>query len=63
MSVLDHPGKDNVVVDALCRLTLCSVSHIDEAKKDIVKDVHRLATFGVRLEDSPNGGFMFHYNS
>ena len=28
-----------------------------------MKDVHRLARLGVRLEDSPNGGFMVHHNS
>ena len=28
-----------------------------------MKDVHRLARLGVRLEDSPKGGFMVHHNS
>ena len=28
-----------------------------------MKDVHRLARLGVRLENSPNGGFMVHNNS
>ena len=32
-------------------------------KKDLVKDVHRFARLGVRLEDSPNGGLMVHNNS
>ena len=27
-----------------------------------MKDVHRLARLGVRLEDSPNGGFIVHHN-
>ena len=40
-----------------------SVSHIDEAKKDLVRNVHRLARLIVCLEDSPNGGFMVHNNS
>ncbi|TMX05236.1 hypothetical protein EJD97_000311 [Solanum chilense] len=44
-------------------MTMGSVSHIDEAKKDLVKDVHRLARLGVRFEDSPNGVFMFYHNS
>ena len=63
MSVLYHPGKVNVVADALSRLSMGSVSHINEARKDLVKDVHRLARLGVRLEDSPNGSFMVHHNS
>ena len=63
MCVLYHPSKNNVVADALSRTTTGSVSHIDEAKKDLVKDVHRLVRLGVRLEIFLNGGFMVHYNS
>ena len=40
-----------------------SVSHVDEEKKDLVNDVHRLDRLGVRLKDSPNGGFMVNHNS
>ena len=63
MSILYHPGKANVVADSLSRMNMDSVSHIDEAKKDLVKDFRRLARLGVRLEDSLNGGFMVHHNS
>ena len=63
MSVLYHPGKANVVADALGQMTMGSVYHIEEVKKDLMKNVHRLARLGVRLEDSPNGGFMFHHDS
>ena len=63
MSVRYHPGKDNMVVNALSRLSKGSVSHINEARKDLVKDVHRLARLGVRLKDSPNGSFVVHHNS
>ncbi|XP_027767790.1 uncharacterized protein LOC114074070 [Solanum pennellii] len=49
MSVLYHPGKANVVADALSRLSMGSVSHVDEAKRGLVKEVHRLARLGVRL--------------
>ena len=62
MSVLYHPDKANVVADVLSRMTMGSVSHVEETKKDLVEDVYRLAHFGVRLEDSPNGGFMVHHN-
>ena len=62
MSVIYHPGKANIVVDALSCMTMGSVSHVEEAKKDLVKDVHRLARLGVRLKDSVNGGFMIHHN-
>ena len=63
MSIFYHHGKANVVSNALSRLSMGSVSHVDEAKKYLVRDVHRLARSGVRLEDSLNGGFMGHHSS
>ena len=63
MSILYHPGKANVVAGDLSRMTMGSVSHVEEGMKDLVKDVHRLAKLGVRLEYSPNGAFMVHNNS
>ena len=39
------------------------MSHVDEANKDLVRDVHRFARLGVRLEDFPNFSFMVHINS
>ena len=63
INVLCHPDKANVVVDALSRMTMGSISHIEEDKKDLVRDVQMLDRLGVRLEDSPNGGFMVHHNS
>ena len=52
-----------MVVDVVSSMTMGSVSNLEEAKKDLVKDVHRLAPLGIRLEDSPNGGgFMVHHN-
>ena len=63
MSVLYHPGKANVVADTLSRTNMGSVSHVEEEKKELVKEVHRLDPLGVRLEYSTNGGFMVHHNS
>ena len=63
MSVLYHHSKANVVADALSRMIMGNVSNVEEEKKELVKDVHRLARVGLRLEDSPNGGFMVHHNS
>ena len=45
MSTLYHTGKDNVVVDAFCRLSMGNTTHIEEDKKELAKDVHRLAQF------------------
>ena len=36
----------NVVEHALGRMTRGSVSHVDEAKKDLEKEAHRLARLG-----------------
>ena len=63
INILYHPGKANMVMVTLCRMTIGSVSHIDEAKKDLVRDVHRFARLGMTLEDSSNCGFMVHDNS
>ena len=46
MDVLYNTGKANVVVNALSRMTICSVSHLDESKKDLAREVHRLARLG-----------------
>ena len=39
MTVLYHSGKSNMVVDALSCMTMVSVTHVKEGKKDLVKDV------------------------
>ena len=36
------PCMDNVVVDALIRMTMGSVYHVDKEEKELVKEVHRL---------------------
>ena len=49
MSVHYHLGKAIVVADALSRLFMGSVAHVEEERKELVKDVHRLARLGFRL--------------
>ena len=48
MSVYYHPVKANAVTDALKRLSMGSMSHINE-HKDLVKEVHQLARYGIRM--------------
>ena len=43
MSVLYHPGKANVVAYALSRLSMNNVSHVEDEKKELFRDVHSLA--------------------
>ena len=49
-----------MVVNAPSHMNMGSVSHIDEDKKYLVKDVHRYASLGLKLEDSLDGCFMVH---
>ncbi|WMV13401.1 hypothetical protein MTR67_006786 [Solanum verrucosum] len=44
-------------------LSMGSVAHIEEEKKELVPDVHRLARLGVQLVASTKGGFMVHHSS
>lgn len=60
MSLHYHPGKANVVADALSRLSMGSLSHVEGGKKGLVKDIHQLANLGVRLLDSDEGGVVVH---
>ena len=55
MSMLYHPGKANIVVDALSRVSMGSVLHVVEGKKELAHDVHHLPRLKVRLFDSAEG--------
>ena len=55
MSVLYYPGKANIVADALSRVSMGSVSHVVEGKKELARDVHYLTRLRVRLFDSAEG--------
>ena len=63
MTVLCHPGKANIVAEILRRMTMGSVSHLDESKIDIEKEVHRFTMLGVRLESFLDGCVIIHHNS
>ena len=49
MSVHNRLGKANVVVDALSRLSMGSVAHVQKERKELVKDAHSLARLEVLL--------------
>ncbi len=55
MCVLYHLGKDNIVANALSRLSMDSVSHIEDSKKKLAQEVHQLARLGIRLVDIEEG--------
>ena len=58
MSVHYHHGMTNLVADALSRLSMGSVAHVEEKIKELVKDVHRLARFGVLLMSISHNGVI-----
>ena len=43
ISVLYNPGKANVVADALSHVSMVSLSHVEEEKRELSPDFHRIA--------------------
>ena len=44
-----HAGKEKVVADALSRFFMGSVAYVEEERKELEKDVHRISRLGVHL--------------
>ncbi|XP_070032142.1 uncharacterized protein [Nicotiana tomentosiformis] len=44
-----HPGKANVVADALSQKSMGSLAHLEAHQRPLAKEVHWLASLGVRL--------------
>ena len=63
INVLYQPGEANVVADALSCLSMGSLFHVEESKRNLVKDVCRLACLGIWIEDSSIGGAVVQHNS
>ena len=61
MNVHYHPGKSNVVDDALSMMSIGSTSHVED-EKELVKDIQRLARLFVRLVDFTSGGVSVHHS-
>ncbi len=56
MSVHYNPSKVNVVEASLSRLSMGSLVHVEKKRKELVKDVQRLAHLGVRLMSLSDNG-------
>ncbi|XP_075095741.1 uncharacterized protein LOC142173830 [Nicotiana tabacum] len=48
-SILYHPGKANMVADALSRKSMGSLAHIAPTKRLLAKDIQRLECVGIRF--------------
>ena len=58
MSVLYYPCKANVVADRLSRLSMGSSSDVEEGKKELANDVHRLTRLEVIRMDCTEGSVV-----
>ena len=53
-----YPGKANIVVDVLSRLSIRSTVHLEEAKKELAQEVYRRARLIVQLIDYTKRGIV-----
>ncbi|XP_070031974.1 uncharacterized protein [Nicotiana tomentosiformis] len=56
--ILYHPGKANNVADALSQKSMDILAHLEAYQRPLAKEVHRLASLGVRLADASEGGVV-----
>lgn len=50
--------KANIVVDAIRRLYIGSLAHVNKGKQELVKDIHYSGNLGVQLFDYKDGGVI-----
>ncbi|CAN4084983.1 unnamed protein product [Withania somnifera] len=58
IDILYHPGKANVVADALSRMTTVSTNKESTERQGMAKDLRQLANLGVRLLETPKEGIV-----
>ena len=56
MDILYHPGKANVVADALSRRSMGSLSYLGVEKRELARELHQLASLGVKLLEAEDSG-------
>ena len=60
ITILYHPGKGNVVADALSRKvgSMGSLAHLQTSRRPLAREVQILANDLMRLEVKKKGGFL-----
>ncbi|XP_070039522.1 uncharacterized protein [Nicotiana tomentosiformis] len=58
IDILYHLGKANVVADALNRKSMGSLAHLEACQRPLAREVHHLASLGIRLADTSEGGVV-----
>ncbi|XP_075076929.1 uncharacterized protein LOC142163527 [Nicotiana tabacum] len=56
VDILYHPGKANVVADALSHKSMGNLKHVEVGKLEMTKEIYRLANLSVRLHDTGDQG-------
>lgn len=58
ISIFYYPGKAKMVVDALGRLSMGSVSYSEVGREELAYEVHRLYRLEIWLADSIEGSIL-----
>ena len=53
-SILYHPGKANVIADALSRKSSGSLAHVGTERRPLVKELHELIDQGLQWKVTKN---------